>query len=180
MNYTVRAFVKTAFKEEVGQMHMHICMGPDCEVGYFDVDSDTIIGTDSLKRPIWFKTGADPVIGCYCKSVKEEEIIAAVVETGLTDFQFLMMHLRGSLGNNCAMTNPRGYCCNDAVMEMVEKGEKVRGILMGGMGNDDFMAIYGNLKVGDIHSPPELPDGAGCGCSCSDSDCCGPSDDSCK
>jgi len=104
----------------------HLCGNPRCEVGYFRPGNEESIHKDNLKRPIWFKEGADPVYACYCKSITEQDVIRTVVETGLTDMKEIMLQLRGSLESTCRKTNPAGHCCTQAFNAMIQKGLAVR------------------------------------------------------
>ncbi|MDY0133110.1 MAG: (2Fe-2S)-binding protein [Desulforegulaceae bacterium] len=121
-NETVLFAVKKSFKEKIGKKDFSLCRNPDCETGYFNNDINTKIHKNDFKRPIWFKTGADPVIICYCKNIKEEDIIKTVVKTGLDEINKITFYLKNSLGENCRINNPTGHCCSGAFKDTIKKG----------------------------------------------------------
>lgn len=134
---TVSHVVKRHLKEDVAQGDFHLCLTPDCPTGYYSNQKGKVIHKDDFKRPLGFKTGADPVIICYCANVKEHEIIETVVETGLADMKEIIIHLRGRMEKVCKHTSPTGHCCTRTFKAVIQKGLEVR----------DTLAAYGHLEV---------------------------------
>lgn len=121
-NDTILYIVKKEVKERVGERDFSICRNPECETGYYNNDVNEVISKDDFKRPIWFKKGSDPVIICYCKNIKEDEIIDTVIRTGLEDINQITFFLKNSLGDKCKINNPTGHCCTGAFRDTIKKG----------------------------------------------------------
>lgn len=169
-NITVSHVVKAEKREVAGKLDFHLCKSPKCEIGYFNQAEGQTIHKDDLKRPVWFKDGADPVYGCYCLSITEDEVIKAVVETNLTEMKEVMLYLRGSLGSHCQKTNPAGHCCTQAFNEMIKKGLDIKAILF----KYDELSVD-SVRVDRLTLVEKVQNvGKSCGCSSGDaakSDC---------
>lgn len=118
---TVKHVVQSELKDSVSSDTYYLCMTPDCGTGYFCNSEHHDIAWSKFKRPVWFKTGADPVIACYCKSIKESEVIETVQTTELRTVKEIMHYLRGEVGSHCEITNPQGSCCSGFFREIIER-----------------------------------------------------------
>lgn len=104
---------------QVGDEEFHICMNPECKVVYY---SDTVVfEEEKLIVPVWFKTGADPVILCYCNNLTAEDVKRACMETDSNDYHTIMSHLGGMHSCNCELNNPTGNCCISTIKGFIEK-----------------------------------------------------------
>jgi bacterioferritin-associated ferredoxin len=147
----------------VADLDFHLCLDHHCAVGYFNNKQQVVIGRDSFKRPIWFKSGSDTLYACYCKSITEEDVIKTVVETGLKDIDSISHYLKGGRGDNCEITNPTGQKCDDGFGLMIRNGHTVKFVL----------EQYGHLEPDKLKDAPDVAEaahkevmgcGSGCGC----------------
>ena len=125
-NETVTHVVKREFKEVGADGDFHLCLNPACDTGYYCIGKDVVIGKEGFKRPLGFKEGADPKIICYCANLKEQEIVDAVVETGLSEMKEVILHLKGRFEKVCKHTSPTGHCCTRNFKATIEKGLQQR------------------------------------------------------
>ena len=131
---TVKHQVKTKYRSYVDDLEYSLCMHKDCKTAYFAHNSKNVLDHSLLKRPLWYKSYSEKILLCYCLNITENEVIRTVVETGLTESDLIMMHLRGRFGWQCKITNPTGKCCSDEFQAGIELGIKVRNnILISGI-----------------------------------------------
>ncbi len=118
---TVQHVVKSELRDSVSSESYFLCMTPECGTGYFCNVEGHDIPWSKFKRPVWFKVGADPVIACYCKNIKEKEVIDTVLNTDFRSVKDIMMHLRGEMGSHCEITNPQGSCCSSFFQQIIDR-----------------------------------------------------------
>ncbi|MHA1954140.1 MAG: hypothetical protein ACW96U_09380, partial [Candidatus Heimdallarchaeaceae archaeon] len=94
--------------------------------GYFNNETRKTVHISELKRPLWYKEGADPIYACYCTNITEDDIVRTVIETGLRDMRHIMFYLKGRFGNACKYKNPLGICCIDTFNSMIVKGLRIK------------------------------------------------------
>jgi bacterioferritin-associated ferredoxin len=116
---TVKHIVNTKCKDKVGEKDYYLCTNPDCNVAYYN--AELVFERSDLKVPLWYKKYAHPKYTCYCRKITQEEVTKTVLETGLTDAEDIMFHLRGEVKSNCKINNPTGHCCHPVFNEMIEK-----------------------------------------------------------
>jgi hypothetical protein len=116
---TVRSSVKTNCEDKTSETGFYLCMNPDCRVAYYS--SNSVFYKSDVKKPLWYKKGADPKYACYCRKITQEEVTTAVLENGLTQADDIMFHLRGNVKSNCKINNPTGHCCHPVFNKMIEK-----------------------------------------------------------
>ncbi|MTI59794.1 MAG: (2Fe-2S)-binding protein [Firmicutes bacterium] len=116
----VNTFANKKLKYKLRDSKHYICLNPTCKAAYFSDDKEKIT-VDDIRRPIWFKKGADPVIICYCNNITKEQIKEAVREHGLKSWEKIVLHYRK--GKNCACNklNPTGECCTEHFYEIVNE-----------------------------------------------------------
>jgi len=61
---------------------------------------------------------------CYCNNITEQEIRAAVKETGFQTINEIKNHLREKLVSNCAELNPTGECCHRTFNYVIQEALK--------------------------------------------------------
>lgn len=121
-NTTVAHLLKDEFLDGLGNSNYLICMNKECDVVYFNLDSDIFYNKEEIKVPIWFKEDANPKYICYCNQVTEEEITNAVVNHGARDMKDII-RLTGAMKNGqCETKNPLGKCCGPIIEETIKKG----------------------------------------------------------
>ncbi|MHA1800748.1 MAG: hypothetical protein ACTSWJ_03310 [Candidatus Heimdallarchaeaceae archaeon] len=125
-NFTVQRIVKKQFKEIISSNDFHLCKDAICETGYFNNEIGKTIHRSDLKKPLWYKEGADPKLACYCTNITEDDIIKTVIETGLKSMRHIMFYLSGRLGNTCKYRNPQGICCEDIFNSMITKARRIK------------------------------------------------------
>ncbi|MCK5882689.1 MAG: hypothetical protein KAG61_03290 [Bacteriovoracaceae bacterium] len=117
---TVKHVVQAELQDSVCSNTYYLCMTPDCGTGYFCNSEQHDIAWSYFKRPVWFKTGADPIVACYCKNIKATEVVETVKSTDLRTVKEIMHHLRGEVGSHCEITNPQGSCCSSFFQEVID------------------------------------------------------------
>ncbi len=90
----------------------YLCLNPDCEAAYFN-NYRELITINDIRRPIWFKNGAEPKIICYCNNITEKQIKEAVREHGLKSWEKIVLHYRKRKNCDCSKLNPAGECCTE-------------------------------------------------------------------
>ena len=118
-NETVKHNLKAKCKSKMGEKDYYLCMNPECEVAYYN--SESVFDKSALKKPLWYKKDANPKYACYCRKITQEEVTKTVIETGLTEAEPIMLHLRGNVKSNCKINNPTGHCCHPVFNKMIEK-----------------------------------------------------------
>ncbi len=108
----VFTFAGKEMKNNLRDSDYYICLDPECEVAYFNIYGDKITVSD-IRRPIWFKKGADPVIICYCNNITAEQIKEAVREHDLTSWEEIVLYYRKTKTCACNKLNPTGECCTE-------------------------------------------------------------------
>ena len=125
-NFTVQRIVKKQYKEIISDNDFYLCKDSKCETGYFNNEVGKTIHKNDLKKPLWYKEGADPKLACYCTNITEDDIIKTAIETGLKNMRHIMFFLRGRFGNTCKYRNPQGICCEDTFNSMITKGRRIK------------------------------------------------------
>lgn len=121
-NDTVLAIVKRDIKPRIKDRDFTFCRNPHCEAGYYNNELNEVVHKDDFKRQIWLKADSDPVIICYCRNIKENEIIDAVIKTGLDTIERISLFVKNSLAKNCKVNNPTGHCCTSSFKDTIKKG----------------------------------------------------------
>lgn len=104
----------------------HLCTSESCNVSYFDPYTNECFELEDCQVGIWFKQNSPDSYACYCEKITEEEIVRAVVETGLDDLGSVILYLRESFGENCHTQNPAGISCSTRLREVIQKGIHIR------------------------------------------------------
>ena len=159
-NNTVRHVVKESGRGELGLEDYYLCLEANCPSGYFNNELNKTILLDHFKRPVWFKSGADPLYDCYCKSITEDEVVTTVVETGLSDRKAISTYLKGGVGDNCEITSPLGKCCSDGFNLMVRNGLTVKFVL------EQYSHLKPNSKTEEEQVAVAMSASCGCGGNC--------------
>jgi len=89
-NITVRHLVVDALAESVRDMDYYICVNQECDIVYYNPESDVKFDKQQVKLPIWFKKDANPKYACYCSKVTEEQVIEAVIKHGAKTIKDIM------------------------------------------------------------------------------------------
>lgn len=125
-NITVKHLVINTFEEQVGETDYHICMNEECDIVYYNNQTNVVFSKNQIKVPIWFKKGANPKYACYCSKVTEEQVINAVVKNGANDLDEVLK-LTGAMSNpQCQKNNPLGKCCHKIIQDAINKGLSIR------------------------------------------------------
>ena len=106
----------------IGKKDCYLCKNPNCDVGYYN--SEAVFDKSALKAPLWYKKDANPKYACYCRKITQEEVTKTVIETGLTEAESIMLHLREHVKSNCKINNPTGHCCHPVFNEIIKKALK--------------------------------------------------------
>ena len=119
-NTVLRSNVKIQNKDKINlNTDNYICMNPDCNVAYYN--SNGTIHKDELKRELWYKTGTERVIACYCNNIDTEQLKDAVVNHNLSSWKEICGHYRVKVIEKCEILNPTGLCCRKTFRSMVEE-----------------------------------------------------------
>ena len=123
-NETVKNIVQAECQGKIGEKGYYLCMNPDCNVAYYN--SESIFEKSALNKPLWYKKNANPKYACYCRKITQEEVSKTIMETGLTEADDIMFHLRGIVKSNCKINNPTGHCCHPAFNQMIKSALKTK------------------------------------------------------
>lgn len=121
-NITVKHMVLEELTEQTGDNDYFLCMSEECDITYYNPESNIKFNKQQVKVPIWFKKGANPKYACYCSKVTEEQVINAVVKDGAENMKDVLK-LTGAMKNaQCQKNNPLGKCCHQIVQDAIDKG----------------------------------------------------------
>lgn len=121
-NITVTHMLLDKLAEQVCEYDYFLCINEECDVTYYNVESNIKFNKNQIKEPIWFKKDAIPKYACYCSKVTEEEVINAVVKGGATNVKEVLK-ITGAMGNpQCQKKNPLGKCCHQIIQDAIDKG----------------------------------------------------------
>jgi len=126
-NVTVKHLVTDSAKAKVGDDDYNLCMNPDCDVAYYNLQTGARFDKADVRVPIWFKSDADPKIACYCNDITEQQVITAVTQDNLTAMNDIITHIRGKMVAVCEYKNPMGVCCSRAFNEAIQKAIAQKG-----------------------------------------------------
>ncbi|WP_411168192.1 Csac_0668 family 2Fe-2S cluster-binding (seleno)protein [Clostridium sp. MB05] len=119
---TVKHMVVEELTEQVRHDEYSLCMSEECDITYYNTESNTKFNKQQIRVPIWFRKDADPKYVCYCSKVTEEEIINAVVKDGATNMMEVLK-ITGAMNNSqCQKKNPLGKCCHQIIQDAIDKG----------------------------------------------------------
>jgi len=109
-NITVKHLVLDELTEQIGDKDYFLCMSEECDITYYNKESNIVFNKQHVKVPIWFKKDADPKYACYCSEVTEDQIINAV------------LRLTGAMNvAQCQKNNPLGKCCHQIIQDAIDK-----------------------------------------------------------
>ena len=121
-NITVKHLVLETLIESIGDADYYLCMDEECDITYYNIESNIKFNKQQLKVPIWFKKDANPKYACYCSKVTEEQVINAVVKDGADNMKDILK-LTGAIKNaQCQKNNPLGKCCHQIIQDAINKG----------------------------------------------------------
>lgn len=101
----------------LGDENYLICENPGCEVVYFTASGSRVLKKSDVKSQVTFKDKNSPI--CYCKQVKEEDVIKAI-ENGASTFEEVKQVTGIGGGGQCKITNPGGRCCSRNYRPFIE------------------------------------------------------------
>lgn len=121
-NITVKHMVLEGLTEQIGDNDYFLCMSEECDITYYNPETNIKFNKQQVKAPIWFKKGANPKYACYCSKVTEEQVINAVVKDGAENMKDVL-ELTGAMKNaQCQKNNPLGKCCHQIIQDAIDKG----------------------------------------------------------
>lgn len=120
-NITVKHMVLDELTEEVGDNNYFLCMNEECDVTYYNTESNIKFNKQQVKVPIWFKKDANPKYACYCSKVTEEQVIDAVLKDGATDIKDVLKITGAMSSSQCQKKNPLGKCCHQIIQDAIDK-----------------------------------------------------------
>ena len=74
-NITVKHIILDELIDLVCDDNYFLCMNEECDITYYNTESNMKFNKQQVKVPIWFKKDANPKYACYCSKVTEEQII---------------------------------------------------------------------------------------------------------
>ncbi len=100
---------------------IYLCTDGECGVSYFSEDYSLKFDLSDLRKPLWYKKSADPVIACYCNNITEEQVVTAVEKHDLKSWQEIVLHYQKKSLCLCKKLNPTGKCCTDFFYSVINK-----------------------------------------------------------
>lgn len=123
---TVENQVMDHFRKRLKSSVYGFCTNPDCDIVYFNRETDEIFFQRDLKLPVWFKNQDNPII-CYCSNVTLQDIINEIVVYRTSkDLNDIMERTLAGTMSRCRSQNPSGKSCMPALKEAVEYAVKLR------------------------------------------------------
>lgn len=96
-------------------------MSEECDITYYNNESNIVFNKQHVKVPIWFKKDADPKYACYCSEVTEDQIINAALVDGAESMDEVLK-LTGAMNVAlCQKNNPLGKCCHQIIQDAIDK-----------------------------------------------------------
>lgn len=120
-NITVKHLVLSELLEQVGDRDYYLCMNEECNVAYYNNETDVQFNKQQVNVPIWFKKDADPKYACYCSKVTEEQVIDAVLKDGETNMREVLKITGAMKNSQCQKNNPLGKCCHQIIQDAIDK-----------------------------------------------------------
>ncbi len=121
-NLTVKHIVLDELTDDVGDNDYYLCISEECDITYYNSESNVKFNKQQVKVPIWFKNDANPKYACYCSKVTEEQVINAVLKDGAQNMKDVLK-LTGAIQNaQCQKNNPLGKCCHHIIQKAIDKG----------------------------------------------------------
>jgi len=102
----------------------YICLNRDCHTAYYN--ENITLNKSSLKRELWFKSGTERKIICYCNNIDREQIKEAVQKESLETWEDITGHYRNKVIEKCEILNPTGLCCRDTFAKVIQKFKNER------------------------------------------------------
>lgn len=119
---TVKHMVLDELTERVGDNDYFLCMSEECDITYYNTETNIKFDKQQVRVPIWFKKDANPKYACYCSKVTEEQVINAVIKDGATNMKEVLK-ITGAMHNSqCQKKNPLGKCCHQIIQYAIDKG----------------------------------------------------------
>ena len=112
--------------EQIDDNEYFLCMNEDCNITYYNTESNMKFNKHQIKVPIWFKKDANPKYACYCSEVTEEQIINAVLKNDATNMKEVL-RITGAMSNSkCQNKNPLGKCCHQVIQDVIDKALSIK------------------------------------------------------
>ncbi|WP_027632051.1 Csac_0668 family 2Fe-2S cluster-binding (seleno)protein [Clostridium hydrogeniformans] len=125
-NITVKHMVIDELLEQIDDNEYFLCMNEDCNITYYNTESNMKFNKHQVKVPIWFKKDANPKYACYCSEVTEEQIINAVLKNDATNMKEVL-RITGAMSNSkCQNKNPLGKCCHQVIQDVIDKALSIK------------------------------------------------------
>jgi hypothetical protein len=123
---TVESLILEHFKKRLKSYSYGICMNPNCDIVYFNRETDEIFFQRDLKVPVWYKNEDNPII-CYCANVTLKDIInEIVVKRTSATIEDIIENTSAMQGGKCKTSNPSGKCCRPVLEDAVAYAIKLR------------------------------------------------------
>ena len=120
-NITVKHLVLDELTEQTGDKDYFLCMSEECDITYYNKESNIVFNKQHVKVPIWFKKDANPKYACYCSKVTEDQVINAVLTDGAETMDEVLK-LTGAMNvAQCQKNNPLGKCCHQIIQVAIDK-----------------------------------------------------------
>ncbi len=121
-NFTAKHLIVDSLTELVGDTDYYLCMDEECDIVYYNKNTDVKFHKQQVKVPIWFKKDANPKYACYCSKITEEQVIDAVLKDGAKSIKDII-NITGAMKTaQCRKNNPLGKCCHNIIQEAIDKG----------------------------------------------------------
>lgn len=123
---TVENQILEHFKKRLKSASYGFCVNPDCDIVYFNRETDEMFFQRDLMKPVWFKNEDNPIV-CYCSNVTLQDIINEIVVYKTSgDLQDIMERTSAGTCKRCRTQNPSGKCCSPVLQQAVDYAIKLR------------------------------------------------------
>jgi len=108
---TVKALLKGNALHRLEGKAYRFCPEPDCDVIYFDGETDSLFEKRDLQVRVGLKESDDPVPVCYCFDITLAELRKDIATTGRTGIPEMIAAEVRAGHCACEVKNPQGSCC---------------------------------------------------------------------
>ncbi|SEU26108.1 BFD-like [2Fe-2S] binding domain-containing protein [Lacrimispora sphenoides] len=120
-NITVKHLILDELTGLIGDKDYFLCLNEDCDITYYNKESNIGFNKQQIKVPIWFKKDANPKYACYCSQVTEEQVIHAVLADGADSMEEVLKLTGAMNAAQCQKNNPLGKCCHQIIQDAIDK-----------------------------------------------------------
>ncbi len=122
---TMEHLLKDEHVSEIEEGQYHFCETPQCDVIYFNNESNSYFRKETLKVRVGIKQTDDPIPLCYCFGHTEKSARDEIEEGFSTVIESIKAKVKAG-DCACEIKNPSGNCCLGTVTRAVQRALALR------------------------------------------------------